>query len=177
MSTKDKAAGELSADAARIKAIRERVDAASPAPWVRPAPIDSLWVTTGDDYQRGVAFCLSRGMCDAEQFGQDSDNADFIAAAREDVPWLLDRLEAVTRERDAACKQWPKDVEAAELRGFRRGIEAGAKQVEARARSLEALVREEVARHSTSPYRLKVADGWCSCAFCSRARPLLPESR
>src|SRR5690349_5866293 len=69
--------------------IRRRVNAASVGPWI-------AWVA-GRDYHGGPDF-IARGegearIDDMEVLGASPADLDFIAAARQDVPALLDELE------------------------------------------------------------------------------------
>lgn len=90
---------------ARLKAIRARADKATPGPWT---VYDRGGCGDHDvDGPKGPeASELSgryRGMfCRA-------DDAEFVAHARADIPWLLDRLAAAERERDAA-RDFLRDV-------------------------------------------------------------------
>jgi len=71
----------MSDTAKRLAEIRARVDAASPGPWEKYEK--DLVRDAGDVY--GL---VSLTFADARE-----KNADFIAAARTDVPWLLDECE------------------------------------------------------------------------------------
>lgn len=82
----------------RLDEIRARVDKATPGPWklwamsVMADPVgnsnfdDALLIADTHDPHRGLR----------------TFNAQFIACARGDVPWLLARLDAVTALVDAA---------------------------------------------------------------------------
>jgi len=75
-------------------AIRKRADAASKGPWTAETQQSSVW--SADDKQ--VAGCMSRpgcGMLWDKKVIQA--NADFIAAAREDVPALLDEVKRLKK--------------------------------------------------------------------------------
>ena len=70
-----------------LRAMREREEAATPGPWLVPCPADPM--TCVYSQHTNIGLCLER------------DNAFFIAAARTDVPRLLDevaRLEAALAE-------------------------------------------------------------------------------
>jgi hypothetical protein len=81
----------------RLDEIRARADAATPGPW-----------ETGSDgrYGRRVAVDPPGGeyreIAECSGYVQPTEdtvvNAEFIAASREDVPYLLDRLEASEQE-------------------------------------------------------------------------------
>jgi len=70
----------------RIAGIRERCGQATPGPWeVNEAEIG-----------RGRTICLIEKQIvgnDGKTIGATSENTDFIAHAREDVPYLLDEIE------------------------------------------------------------------------------------
>ncbi len=74
----------------RLSAIAARADRATPGPWeltdAVPRPMPMIGATAV-----GVSVCCV--------FGTPKDNADatFIAASRDDVPWLLERLAAAER--------------------------------------------------------------------------------
>jgi hypothetical protein len=90
----------------RLEAIRKRAEAATPGPWRAT--------------QRGFGYPMFEGgpverMSDVHALngelmpmGRTADeskaNADFVAAAREDVPWLLSELERLEKERAAAME-------------------------------------------------------------------------
>ena len=69
----------------RLAQIRQRCEAATPGPWVEE---DGFILTAAG--QRMVA-----------DFVPFSANSEFMAAARDDVPYLLAEIERLTAERDA----------------------------------------------------------------------------
>lgn len=77
-----------------IRAIRERCSKATPAPWhsctERYGPKKDFDVFTGKGW--GVAYVGKPRFCPERMVPED--NAEFIAHAREDIPKLLDALEA-----------------------------------------------------------------------------------
>ena len=78
-----------------IKRLRELCDAATPGPWA-----EQHWKGAPD----GCVYAGNEWIANAS-----IENAALIAAARTALPALLDRLEAVERERDeakAACRSW-----------------------------------------------------------------------
>lgn len=94
---------------AEIKAIRERCDAATPGPWTaddrRKAPLKNIRVKT-----HSTSICEMFHVHQRDELWGKVDhsaadsldavglaNADFIAHAREDVPALLDALEAANK--------------------------------------------------------------------------------
>jgi len=71
-----------------LEAIRARCEAASPAPWVsyvegRDHTSGSSFIMTGEGENRGN---------DIELSGATTEDQDFIAHARQDVPRLLDEI-------------------------------------------------------------------------------------
>lgn len=73
----------------RIAEIKIRVGAATPGPWT----------TTGIGKTHGIVYHIRGGserLCIAAEMGGPDSN--FIAAARRDVPWLLERLEEARRD-------------------------------------------------------------------------------
>jgi hypothetical protein len=86
---------------ARLTDIRERVHAATEGPW----DLDCTRVDVNHDDPVGIEWGVT---CDAlfptgvaEEITIHAD-AEFIAAARADVPWLLSEVERLTAERDRA---------------------------------------------------------------------------
>ena len=89
----------------RIAEIRERVEAATPGAWRWSVPDSEvtsfsvgriIWGACDEDGEGSI------GQWIADVSDADTQNAAFIAHAREDVPWLLDRLDEARRERDEA---------------------------------------------------------------------------
>lgn len=74
-----------------LDAIRARCNTATPGPW--EVINGSEFIIVDSD---GTVACTYKG-------GQ-SDNGKFIAAARQDIPALLEHIDRLTRERDAAIK-------------------------------------------------------------------------
>ncbi len=90
----------------RLEEIRARVEAAAPGPWFTD-PSERCMIGGGD-----IQDINWTGPWIAETY--TSDDSDFIAHAREDVPYLLSDLARVTAERDEALET---------LRGVRECIE------------------------------------------------------
>ena len=94
-------------DAERLAEMRQRAEAATPGPWVHThadadadSPLGDIpemnWVASadaGDTPNGDVQFLI-------DCYG-GSANADFIAASRQDVPYLLDLVDSLSAERDA----------------------------------------------------------------------------
>jgi hypothetical protein len=80
----------------RIAQIKARVEKATEGPWVRGTTefsgywIRPEWSATDDVVHRGI---------EGDGGVLDPDDAEFIAAAREDVPWLVAELEAAEMDR------------------------------------------------------------------------------
>ena len=88
----------------RLDEIKARADVATPGPW-------HAW-------DRGIGWEVHKGEECAPGCGRSCDalngefrdtftraDAEFIAAAREDVPWLVSEVERLTAERDALAAQ------------------------------------------------------------------------
>jgi hypothetical protein len=74
-------------EATRLAEIRARADKATPGPWYR-ADGDLEGFPGSVDVQDERSF----GICSMAERGAYADSADFIAHARADIPWLLERL-------------------------------------------------------------------------------------
>lgn len=97
----------------RLDEIKARADAATPGPWL----LDGPWWTDDGGPEPTALPCVvdaSRALVvfppDATDVGMKrpedrAANMAFIAAAREDVPWLLALVESLTAERDALAAQ------------------------------------------------------------------------
>lgn len=79
-------------DTEREAEIRERAEAARNGPWT--------WIKSDDSPAPGYRFGGQHAMNESG-FAYTPTDAEFIAHAREDVPFLLDALSAARRERDA----------------------------------------------------------------------------
>lgn len=80
----------------QLSAIRKRADAATPGPWVSHH-VNSLGVTIGSYTVPGFGFDdIGRTTWD----GLTSNNHDFMAYARDDIPALLDEVERLKSEND-----------------------------------------------------------------------------
>lgn len=84
----------------RQSEIRARVEAASEGPWKRHTEfVNDVW--TGKDGRMGSILTSVRHH-KLGKMGEFKDlmgeDAEFVAHARQDIPWLLDRLESVEAE-------------------------------------------------------------------------------
>ena len=93
----------MSAD--RLAEIKARADAATPGPWQwrEDEPASLVHVTDPRMHPWNILK--------APDWGPTLADAAFIAAAREDVPWLLDLVDSLTAERDALAAQVARESE------------------------------------------------------------------
>ena len=89
-------------DDAQVQEIRARLEAATPGPWLTLKRAPDLGAT---EIGAQLDTPDARVIADTELWGrkpteQNVQDAAFIAHAREDVPYLLARLDALTAERD-----------------------------------------------------------------------------
>ena len=80
----------------RLEEIRARAQVATPGPWKSYAGDVIIY---GVDWYEPV-ICGSSNT--PRGFSVAEPDLDFIAHAREDVPWLLEQMSNLTRERDTA---------------------------------------------------------------------------
>lgn len=85
----------------RLEAIRKRAEAATPGPWK---------ATDHADESGSAWICLSGERFTPLAQGYDGEflnrpDADFIAAAREDIPWLLGEVEQMRTALEIILKQ------------------------------------------------------------------------
>lgn len=83
----------------RLKEIRERAEKATPGPWITVAHSweQTSVFTDADDIQ--IAACLYQGDEESEESNDQNDRcAEFIAHARDDVPYLLQEVERLNEE-------------------------------------------------------------------------------
>jgi len=80
----------------QLAEIRAREQAATLGPWRE----ESDQVLYGDGTIRGGGSIATGDVCRNAYF--DTEDAIFVAHARQDIPALLDEVERLTRERDAA---------------------------------------------------------------------------
>lgn len=89
----------------RLAQIRQRCEAATPGPWGYDGQHDEITADSPDakDYWLIVSQCRTApNTAPRDGFGhQYSPDFAFIAAARDDVPYLLAEIERLTAERDA----------------------------------------------------------------------------
>ena len=84
----------------RIEEIKARCEAATKGPWEVIEKGNSVLshsvVTVAFDSEPQVNICSG--------ISPRKNNSDFIAHSREDIPYLLDEIERLTKERDAAVE-------------------------------------------------------------------------
>ena len=95
----------------RLVEIQARADAATDGPWSFVA--DTRLTDTTSQWRIGsVAACAD--VASVTRFGDDHDDAEFIAHARADVPALVDALRAVLdyaeHHNALGWAEWPGDV-------------------------------------------------------------------
>jgi hypothetical protein len=99
----------------RLDEIRARADAATPGPWGVWTSMDNTRDILSEAEHPAVPLVGLYGRDGSEHptAGEDAD-AEFIAAARSDVPFLLDRLAASEQEaaRLRAVLDWTEALEA-----------------------------------------------------------------
>jgi hypothetical protein len=95
-------AGKAETPDARLIEIQERADAASPGPWHRGETWDkkpSPTVRANGGLNTSIATILTPGVSPSGNYREPEDrplaNAEFIAHAREDIPYLLSLLAPV----------------------------------------------------------------------------------
>lgn len=71
----------------RLAEIKARAGKTSPGPWTGTYP---------DGGHSEITNAEGLPLADVWLFEHDQDDADFIANAREDIPWLIERLESLT---------------------------------------------------------------------------------
>lgn len=111
-------------DTERIAEIREREQSATPGPWrVRAGNVYHPTNVATDEAEPWTMCEIIPGCNGLElpEGEEDAGNAQFIASARTDIPYLLDRVVALERERDKAQNEashfrvrWAEDKERLE---------------------------------------------------------------
>lgn len=111
----------MNKEQARLEEIRKRADAATEGEWeqanksVRVAASQekhSYGKSAPTGYFGGICNCLGirTGLSISQQVNtQATKNAEFIAHARQDIPYLLDLIESIQRERDERDNPKPLD--------------------------------------------------------------------
>ncbi len=122
----------------QLDAIRARVDAATPGPWEAVTPKRYAAVRSNAE----GCYVYTQGKIPADTHpdtvARQQRDAQFIAAAREDVSALLAEVERLTADPLPAAA-WVREVERA---AFRRGVAA----------------MREAAAQTVASYRIKVMD-------------------
>jgi hypothetical protein len=90
----------------RLNDIEQRARGATPGPWFVVGPPwneAAPYINAGsDDPHAGSVVCDFIDRDEAEEMHNSEANAEFVAAAREDVPWLLAEL----RRTQTALEAW-----------------------------------------------------------------------
>jgi len=108
----------MSAD--RLAEIKTRADAATEGPWVRDMHSPDMSGRSGW-YIRGPRKLGLRSMVLNSRML--SGDAEFIAASREDVPWLVDQVESLERWKFEACEVMSGLRELGKALGLRPGVQ------------------------------------------------------
>jgi len=102
----------------RIKEVRERANKATPGPWhtdsVGSESIFGQWVFVGpSEYEDDISSYKSPGVyIYAPDDAPSEEDAEFIAHARDDMPFLLERIDELERENErlrVAATAWMID--------------------------------------------------------------------
>ena len=108
----------MSAD--RLDKIKARADAATEGPWVRDMHSPDMSGRSGW-YIRGPRKLGLRSMVLNSRML--SGDAEFVEAAREDVPWLVDQVESLERWKFEACEVMSGLRELGKALGLRPGVQ------------------------------------------------------
>lgn len=146
-------------DAERLVEIKARCEAATPGPWVRRED----WSAKVERVYPPGSLLDSIGMAEQSSVfwlqGSNRPNfradGDFIANAREDVPWLLARLAAAEAERDAAERERQSianqlSAQLADLATLRQERDAARREAEALRAALENIAASGIATEPQS---------------------------
>ena len=104
----------------RLDEIKARADAATEGPWVRDMHSPDMSGRSGW-YIRGPRKLGLRSMVLNSRML--SGDAEFVEAAREDVPWLVDQVESLERWKFEACEVMSGLRELGRALGLRPGVQ------------------------------------------------------
>ena len=104
----------------RLEEIKARADAATEGPWVRDMHSPDMSGRSGW-YIRGPRKLGLRSMVLNSRML--SGDAEFVEAAREDVPWLVDQVESLERWKFEACEVMSGLRELGRALGLRPGVQ------------------------------------------------------
>ena len=104
----------------RLDEIKARADAATEGPWVRDMHSPDMSGRSGW-YIRGPRKLGLRSMVLNSRML--SGDAEFVEAAREDVPWLVDQVESLERWKFEACEVMSGLRELGKALGLRPGVQ------------------------------------------------------
>ncbi|MFD6531545.1 hypothetical protein [Streptomyces sp. NPDC060184] len=110
-------------DDQRLDEILDRANAATPGPWCT----DSWEIYQGAEYEPGISVWIGE-TCSAGEMDQDRADAEFVAAARSDVPALVAEVQALRAKVDK--------LEAAQAGAASAALVDFAERLTAKARSL-----------------------------------------
>lgn len=80
----------------RLKEIKERCDKTTGGPWIS--------FVEGRDHTCGSNFIRTAGD-DIELIGATADDQDFIANARQDIPWLIEEINRLKKLLNGDCNE------------------------------------------------------------------------
>jgi hypothetical protein len=151
----------------RLEAIRARAKAATRGPWnCYTGETDHRYVQQrswrGDNKSSAVSVCSINGPCIMVPNPQPQANQEFIAHAREDVPWLLEQLRR-QKAIDSACEDITTDF--LEIMAKQGGLRAMIEKTSPYYREL----RDEVEKLRALLER--TYDATEHCVFCGAANP------
>lgn len=164
----------------RFDEIKARADAATEGPWVRDMHSPDMSGRSGW-YIRGPRKLGLRSMVLNSRML--SGDAEFVAAAREDVPWLVDQVESLERWKFEACEVMSGLRELGKALGLGLGVQITGPAALAEVERLTAerdwlaaqvaRVEKLAAGHRCEPYYARSQCGQCGwqeqwCATCSR---------
>jgi hypothetical protein len=141
----------------RLDEILGRANAATPGPWCN----DSWEIYQGAEYEPGISVWIGE-TCRAGSMDQDRADAEFVAAARSDVPALVAEVQSLHTEVD----KLKRSASSAE-EDYRRVVR-GASQIEAGLRARVDEMRKRIAEltaAATCASQITTSLGTSECAL------------